>query len=56
MVEKYAGMSKNVSEQSSGAIKDLRGSDSMKSMEHSLRVRIPPVEFGTVLTLNADVA
>lgn len=39
MTEKYAGMSKDVSGQNVGAVKAARDSDSVKSMEHNLRVR-----------------
>lgn len=46
MVEKYAKQSKDVSGQGVESAKQIRNSDSVRSMEYSLRVCISPFDAG----------
>lgn len=40
MAEKYAGHTKHAGTQSSGAVKDIRATDSVQAVESNLRVSI----------------
>ena len=49
LAEKYAGHAKAAGQQSGGAVQDVRSTDSVKAVEHNLRVSTSIVTIVTIM-------